>query len=137
MKNAVLAAISLAFLTLAPGCNQDPASAPNPSTDTAYIRILEPKPGAKIRLDERFKIITESDYDKFGQKLSYAASTDSGRSWQAFIVSLEPRTGMDVRDTVTCSFDSLGFAAGQKTRIRVIEYGKAYSATTDFIDILP
>jgi hypothetical protein len=118
-------------------CTDDSSTGPTGAGDTAYIKILEPKPGAKVKLNETFKIITESDYDKFGQKLSFAATTDSGRTWVAFILSLEPRTGMNVRDTITCSLDSLGFAVGEKTKIRVQEYGKVYYAVSDFIEIVP
>lgn len=116
------------------GCNEESTG---PSGVKPYIRILEPKPGTKVKLTDRFRIITESDYDKFGQKLSFAATTDSGKTWVAFILSLEPKTGMNVRDTVTCSLDTLGFSAGEKTKIRVLEYGKVHSAVTDFIEIVP
>lgn len=135
MYKAIALALSLSFFTL--GCTEDASTEPVQPVDTTYIKILEPKPGARIRLNEEFKIITEADYDKFGQKLTFTATTDSGKSWLAFILSLEPRTGMNVRDTVLCSFDSLGFAAGQKTQIRVVEYGKVYSAVSDFIEIVP
>lgn len=135
MKLAVCSAIFLALSTM--GCNEDSSAGPATPADTAYIKILEPKPGAKIKLKETFRIVTESDYDKFGQKLTFTATTDSGKTWLAFILSLEPRTGMKVRDTVLCSFDSLGFAAGQKTKLRVVEYGKVYSAVSDFIEIVP
>jgi len=113
------------------------SSGPIDSIDTAYIKILAPKSGAKIGLNQELKIITESDYDKFGEKLSFSATTDSGKSWLAFIISLEPKTGMNVKDTVACTLGALGFTAGEKTKIKVIEYGKIYFAVTDFIEILP
>jgi hypothetical protein len=115
-------------------CSEDSSTGPG---DAAYIRILEPKPGAQVKLDEDLRIITESDYDKFRQKLTFTATTDSGKTWQAFIISLEPRTGMNVKDTVVCNFGALGLAAGEKTRIKVIEYGKVHSAVSDVISILP
>jgi hypothetical protein len=135
MKKALFLGLCLSYFAM--GCDEDASAGPDVSSDTTYIKILEPKPGARIKLGETFKIITESDYDKFGQKLTYTATTDSGQSWLAFIISLEPRTGMNVRDTVLCSFDSLGFTAGQKTRIRVMEYGKVCHAVSDFIEIIP
>ena len=42
---------------------------------------------------------------------------------------------MKVKDTVTCNFGTLGLAAGQTTRIKVIEYGKVHFATTDILAI--
>lgn len=135
MKQVFFPAVILSFFAL--NCSEDSSSGPNGSIDTAYIRILEPKAGAKVRLNEEFKIVTESDYDRFGQKLTFSATTDSGKSWLGFIISLEPRTGMKVRDTVPCTLGDLGFKAGEKTKIKVIEYGKIHSATTDFIEILP
>lgn len=135
MKHAVFLAVCLSLSAL--GCNEEAATAPSTSADTAYIKILEPKAGAKVKLNQKFRIVTESDYDKFAQKLTFTASTDSGKSWLAFIISLEPRTGMNVRDTVECSLDTLGFAVGEKTRIRVVEYGKIHSAVSDFIEIIP
>lgn len=135
MKHAFLPAV---FLSIGiSGCNKDSSNGPVEPADKAYIRILEPKPGATVRVDEDFRIITESDYDKFDQKLTFAATTDSGKSWQAFITSLAPRTGMNVKDTVTCNFGELGLVAGQTTRVRIIEYGKVHFAISDLITILP
>lgn len=134
MKCDFLPILILSIFVL--NCSEDSAG-PDGSANTAYIRILEPKAGAKVGLDTELKIITESDYDKFAQKLSFTATTDSGKSWQAFIISLEPKTGMKVRDTVTCTLGGLGFKAGEKTRIKVIEYGKVHYAISDFIEILP
>jgi hypothetical protein len=135
MKKAIFLGICLSCITLS--CTEDASTEPNIPADTTYIKIIEPKPGSKIKLNEKFKIVTESDYNKFGQKLTFTATTDSGKSWLAFILSLEPRTGMNVRDTVLASFDTLGFAVGEKTKIRVVEYGKVYSAVSDFIEIVP
>lgn len=135
MKHALFPAAFLSIVIF--GCNKDSSNGPVEPEEKAYIRILEPKAGAVSRLDEDFRIITESDYDKFGQKLTFAATTDSGKTWQAFITSLAPRTGMKVKDTVTCDFGALGLMAGQTTRVRIIEYGKVHFATTDLITILP
>lgn len=132
MKLVFPPAIFLALGIL--GCNQ--ASTPPADTDKAYIRILEPLAGASAKLDADFRIITESDYDKFGEKLTFSATPDSGKTW-ALIKSLVPRTGMKVLDTVICNFDALGFTAGQTTRIKVIEYGKIHFAVSEPIAILP
>jgi hypothetical protein len=135
MPKAIFAAICLSLFSLS--CTEDSATGPDTPADTAYIKIIEPNPGTSVKLGEKLRIVTESDYDKFGEKLTFTATTDSGKSWEAFIVSLEPRTGMNVRDTVTCDLKELGFTAGQKTKIRVLEYGKVYFAVTDFIEIMP
>jgi hypothetical protein len=132
MRSVFPPAIFLALGILA--CNQE-ATKPD-DTAKAYIRILEPQAGATIRLNADFRIITESDYDKFADKLTFSATPDSGKSW-ALIKSGIPRMGMKVLDTVICNFDALGFAAGQTTRIKVIEYGKVHYAISEPITILP
>lgn len=133
MRSVFPPAIFLALGILA--CNQE-ATKPD-DTVKAYIRILEPKAGASVKLDADFRIITESDYDKFADKLTFSATTDSGKTWLALIKSGIPRTGMKVLDTVICNFGDLGFAAGQTTRIKVIEYGKVHYAISEPIAILP
>ena len=135
MKYALVLALLVSLSFLGVNCSEDTAG-PTPA-DTSYIKILEPKSGAKIRVGEKFKIITESDYDKFGQNLTFAATPDSGRTWAAFISSLEIKTGMNVRDTVVASFDTLYLLPGEKTKIRVIEYDKRYFAIVDNIEIIP
>jgi hypothetical protein len=130
MKSVLWLAVFLALgLT---NCN----SGPDPVEPPA-IRILEPKPGATVKLNDDFRILTESDYDRFAQKLTFTATTDSGKTWQAFIISLKTKTGMKVMDTVVCNFGALGFAAGQTTRIKVIEYGKVHFAISELITIQP
>jgi len=133
MKSAFAPALILSAGILA--CNESTQVPADTGKD--YIRILEPQAGASVKLDSDFRIITESDYDKFGQKLTFTATTDSGKTWQAFIISLKPRTGMKVLDTVNCNFGALGFEAGQTTRIKIVEYGKVYFSITEPIAILP
>ena len=104
--------------------------------DTAYIKILEPKTGANLKVNETIKIITESDYDKFGQNLTFDATPDSGKTWDAFIISLELKSGMNVLDTVEWKPVDGGFAAGQTTQLRVWEYGKKHYAYTGVLHIV-
>lgn len=132
MKSVFLSGLFLALGFF--GCDSDSFQDP-PVAE--HIRILEPSGAATAKVGEDFRIITESDYDQFGQKLTFAATTDSGKTWQAFIISLKPKTGMKVLDTVICNFGALGFTAGQTTMIKVIEYGKVHFAVTEPITLVP
>ena len=129
MKYVLTLALALAFFGVL-CCTESENNPP-------LIRILEPKSGAKFKVGETARIITESDYDIFAQNLTYDATTDSGKSWLGFIGSLALETGMKVKDTVNWKPSDAGFRAGEKTKIRVWEYGKKYYAYSDWIEIIP
>ena len=133
MKSAFKPILLLALGLLA--CNKE--STGPVDSGQGLIRVIEPKAGASVKVDADFRIITESDYDKFRDKLTFSATADSGKSYKVLIKSGIPRTGMKVLDTVICKFGDLGFSAGESTRIQIIEYGKVHYAITEPITILP
>ncbi|HKP94634.1 MAG TPA: hypothetical protein VJ385_02650 [Fibrobacteria bacterium] len=113
-------------------------SEPEPSSPAAgaAITLVTPKGGETFGLDDTLKIISESDYTRFGANLTFAFSEDSGKSW-ILIESLErKKNGTKERDTV--KWVPLDFAiAPGPVLVRVREYDKVYAAVSGFVTLGP
>lgn len=107
------------------GCNDGTAPA-TPSGEA--IAILNPKPGASINMEDTLRIVSESDYTRFGGSLSFAFSDDSGKSW--ILIESLPRvkSGAKVLDTLPWVPADFGIAPGP-ILLMVQEYDKDHKAT--------
>lgn len=95
---------------------------PEPPASISPITVLQPKAEARFKATDTIKIITESDYSKFNGNLSAVYSADSGKKYDLILSAPHNKTGI-ARDTFPFLAGDFGFAAGQKVKLQVWEYG--------------
>lgn len=116
-------AVLLAFA--GSGCNDETGPAA-PSGEA--IAILNPEPGASVNMEDTLRIISESDYTRFGGSLSFSFSQDSGKSWILIESLARVKSGAKVLDTLPWVPKDFGIAPGP-ILLMVREYDKVHKAT--------
>lgn len=116
----------LAFLVFAvSGC--DGETGPATSSGEA-IAILNPEPGTSVNMEDTLRIVSESDYTRFGGGLSFSLSEDSGKTWILIGSVARLKSGAKELDTLPWVPKDFGIAPGP-ILLMVREYDKVHKAT--------
>jgi hypothetical protein len=107
----------MAMLMGLAGCPTEDKAASSP------IKVLQPKDGARYRMTDTVRIITETDFTRVAGNLSAIFSTDSGKVWR-LVLSAPHHDGL-ARDTFPFPLADHGdtIRAGSEVKLRMKEYG--------------
>jgi hypothetical protein len=109
------------------GCNNETGPA---TSSREAIAILNPKPGASVNMEDTLRIVSESDYTRFGGSLTFSVSEDSGKYWILIESLTRVKSGVKVLDTLPWVPKDFGIAPGP-VLLMVREYDKVHKATVE------